>query len=123
MVKQFIVIDKVIDIFLSLSSAENFKDADVFCKTAADVVESWIDRRKVREEHSYAVCYLAACLANYRYTLKKSLEPVSIKAGDISIDAADKTAVSAAKVLYEDALQSVNHLLKLKRFAFRSIGV
>ena len=123
MMKKFIVIDKVIDIFMSLSGTEDFKDADVFCKTAAEVVESWIDNRKASEEHSYGICYLAACLANYRYTLKKSLDPVNIKAGDISIETADKSAVSAAKVLYEDALQSVSHLLKLKRFAFKSIGV
>lgn len=123
MMKKFIVIDKVIDIFLSLSGAEDFKDADVFCKTASDVVESWLDKRKVSEEHIYSVCYLAACLANYRYALKESLEPVNIKAGDISVKSADQTAISAAKVLYDDALQSVSHLLKLKRFAFKSIGV
>ena len=121
--KKFIVIDKVIDIFLSLSGTEDLKCADVFCKTAADVVESWLDKRKVSDEHNYSVCYLAACLANYRYALKESLEPVDIKAGDISVKSSEQAAISAAKVLYDDALQSVSHLLKLKRFAFRSIGV
>ncbi len=111
-------IDRVVDAFLSLAGKETADESRVFCRTAAHTVDSWIDRSKDLWRSDGALCYAAATIAFYRYTLKNSGSAQSVKAGDITINDKSEKTVAYAKGLMQDALSAVEHLFKSKRFAF-----
>ncbi len=113
-----ISIDRVVDAFLTLAGEDSLSDARVLCYTAAETLGSWLDVSKEIGESEASVNYAAACMAFYRYTLKNAGDGQSIKAGDITVNDGSEKAVSYAKSLMDDALKSVEHLLKPKRFAF-----
>ena len=118
-----ISIDRVVDAFLTLAENDAVDQSRVFCRTAADTVDSWIDKTKDLAVADGALCYAAATVAFYRYTLKKSGAAQSVKAGDITINDQPEKTVNYAKGLMQDALAAVEHLFKPKRFAFMKTEV
>ena len=114
-------LDKVVDIYSSLLDGQTSAEDRVFCKTAAGLLERWIDPKKVTGDVSYEVCYAAATMANYRRVLNESTSLADFKAGDITVNDRSEKAVENAHKLYEDAMVAIGHLLKPKTFAF--VGV
>jgi hypothetical protein len=113
-----ISIDRVVDAFLTLAGQEALSSGRILCSTAAETLGSWLDRSKQIGECEASLNYAAACMAYYRYVLKSTDDTRSIKAGDITVNDDSDKMVSFAKNLMDDALHSVEHLFKPKRFAF-----
>ena len=118
-----ISIDTVVDMFLSLAGDGSLHDGRVFCRTAADTVESWLDQKKELTSHDREICYAAAGIAFYRYTLKTSCGADTVKAGDITVTDGSEKTVAYAKTLMQDAINAVTPLLKPRRFAFMGTEV
>lgn len=94
----------------------------VFCRSSVNVLQSLLDRRKELFESNQSICYAAACMANYRYVLKKMTEETAdVRAGDVTVNAHSEKAVGYAEKLMNDALSSIGHLLKSKRFVFKTV--
>ncbi len=113
-----ISIDRVVDAFLVLAGDKALSDGRVLCRTSAETLESWLNPNKEYEDFIGSICYAAACMAFYRYTLKASGSTQSIKAGDITVNDVSEKTVGYAKSLMDDAVGAIEHLLKSKRFAF-----
>lgn len=113
-----ISIDRVVDAFLVLAGESALAEGRVLCSTATETLESWLDRSKDVASGQGSLNYAAACMAFYRYTLKNAGDATNIKAGDITVRDDSKNTVGYAKSLMDDAIKSVEHLLKCKRFAF-----
>ena len=113
-----ISIDTVVDMFLYMAGDGSLNDGKVFCRTAADTVNSWLDPKKELAPHDREICYAAACIAFYRYTLKASCGCDTVKAGDITVTDGSENTVAYAKALMSDAVQAVSALFKPRRFAF-----
>ena len=116
-------IDRVVDVFLSLAGKQAAEESRVFCRTAAGTVDSWVDKSKDLCESDNQLCYAAATVAFYRYTLKNSGTAQSVKAGDITVTDQSEKTVAYAKGLMQDALKAVENLFKPKRFAFMKTEV
>lgn len=115
-------IDKTVDMFLTLSGEKGKEYGRVFCRTAAETVSGFLNSREELAAHDSEICYAAACIAFYRYTLKISTESGTLKAGDITVtDCSEKTTASAEKMMRE-ALRAIEPLCKPKRFAFVGTG-
>ena len=118
-----ISIDRVVDAFLTLADNGAIDQSRVFCRTAADSVDSWLDKTKDLAVADGPLCYAAAAVAFYRYTLKNSGAAQSVKAGDITIKDQSEKTVAYAEGLMREALTAVEHLFKPKRFAFMKTEV
>ena len=116
-----ISLDKVVDIYSSLRGGEISSEDRVFCKTAAGLIERWLDPKKSIADFQYEVCYAAATMANYRRALNENTSLADFKAGDITVNDKSEKAIENAHKLYEDAMASIGHLLKPKTFAFVSV--
>lgn len=116
--EKLVSINRVVDAFLVLTGKKALSEGRVLCSTAAETLESWLDRSKDISAHNESVNYAAACMAFYRYTLENAGDTTSIKAGDITVKEESESTVGYAKILMDDALKAVEHLLKCKRFAF-----
>lgn len=111
-------IDKVVEGFKNLAGEGNATDGYIFCRTAANTVNSWLDLKKELSLHDEEISYAAATIAYYRFTLKNSGENDSIKAGDITVTDNSEKSVAFAEKLMKDAIKSIEPYLKPKRFAF-----
>lgn len=111
-------INRVVDVFLSLSDDVELGDGRVFCLSATDTVQSWLDLNKEPQKHDYEICYAAGTIAFYRYILKLSGNADTFKAGDITVTDCSEKTVDYAKQLMSDALLSIEPYLKSRRFAF-----
>ena len=111
-------IDKVVEGFKALAGEGNATDGYIFCRTAANTVNSWLDLNKELSPHDEEISYAAATIAYYRFTLKNSGENDSIKAGDITVTDNSEKSVAFAEKLMKDAIKSIEPYLKPKRFAF-----
>lgn len=111
-------IDRVVEGFEQLVGKVTSADGRLFCRTAAETVNSWLDPKKEPAAHSTELCYAAATIAFYRFTLKSSGENDSIKAGDITVTDNSEKTVSFAEKLMKDAIKAIEPYLKPKRFAF-----
>ena len=116
-------IDRVVEEFLTLAGQEAIESGVLFCRTAAQTVDTWLDKRNDICSSLGPICYAAATMAFYRYTLKSSGSVQSVKAGDITVTDHSEKTVAYAKGLMQDALKAVEHLLKPKRFAFMKTEV
>ncbi len=116
-----ISIDKVVNIYATLSSDSDSQKSRVFCRTSIGVLESWLDKQKVTAQRDYEICYAAAAMANYRRALKSGAETVDFKAGDVSVTSNSAKSVEFAERLYNDAINAISDCLKNRRFAFMSI--
>ena len=111
-------IDKVVEGFKVLAGESNAIDGYIFCRTAANTVNSWLDKHKELSPHDEEISYAAATIAYYRFILKNSGENDSIKAGDITVTDNSEKSVAFAEKLMKDAIKSIEPYLKPKRFAF-----
>jgi hypothetical protein len=111
-------IDKVVEGFKNLVGEKTATDGYIFCRTAANTVNSWLDLKKELSSHDEEISYAAATIAYYRFTLKNSGENDSIKAGDITVTDNSEKSVAFAEKLMKDAIKSIEPYLKPKRFAF-----
>ncbi len=111
-------IDKVVEGFKALAGEGNATDGYIFCRTAANTVNSWLDLNKELSPHDEEISYAAATIVYYRFTLKNSGENDSIKAGDITVTDNSEKSVAFAEALMKDAIKSIEPILKPKRFAF-----
>lgn len=116
--EKIISIDRVVDAFLVLAGENALKEGRVLCNTSAETLESWLDHSKDIALGQDSLNYAAACMAFYRHTLKNAGDGTNIKAGDITVRSDSNATVEYAKNLMDDAVKSVEHLLKCKRFAF-----
>lgn len=121
--EHIISIDRVVDRFLALAGEASAAEGRIFCRTAAETVESWVDRSRLTEAYGEGLDYAAATVAFYRFTLKNSGNAQSVKAGDITVTDLSDRSVEFAKSLMQDALKAVEHLFKPKRFAFMKTEV
>lgn len=73
-------------------------------------------------ENRYLLCFVAGVMAYYKYVLRNAAKEGSavFAAGDVKVTEHTEEKVKAAKQLYEDAMESIAHLLEDK-FAF--VGV
>lgn len=111
-------INSVVDAFLNLAGKEALSEGRVFCNTSTETIASWLDNKKDLSANDLSICYAAACMAFYRYTLKNEKAAQSVRAGDITVTDMSDKIVEYSKGLMEDALKAIEHLLKPKRFAF-----
>ena len=117
-----ISIDTVVDIFTSVAGDNETANGRVFCRSAIGMLEEMLDNKKNLSGNSYQICYAAACVAYYRYILHKNTGALDIKAGDITVNDCSDNVSEHAKNLMSDALNSISHLMKPKRFAFIKTG-
>ncbi len=118
-----ISIDKVIDMFKEIAGEESVIEGKIFCRTAVDLVGTWLKESDELERMGNQICYATACIANYRYTLKNSTNTVDIDAGDITVRDCSESSVKFAEQLMNDAISAIESVLKPKRFAFVSTEV
>ncbi len=111
-------IDKVVEGFKALAGEKASDEGSIFCRTAAETVNSWLDPKRELLAHNTEICYAAATVAFYRFTLKNSGENDSIKAGDITVTDNSEKSVGFAEALMKDAVKAIEPYLKPKRFAF-----
>lgn len=121
--EHIISIDLVVDRFLALAGESSAAEGRIFCRTAAETIENWVDHSRLTEGCSEGLDYAAAAVAFYRFTLKNSGNAQSVKAGDITVTDLSDRSVEYAKSLMQDALNAVKHLFKPKRFAFMKTEV
>ena len=117
-----ISIDRVVDIFSSLAGSDALTDGRVFCRSASAALSEWLDGSKSLADNDYQICYAAACIANYRYTLNRNADAFDIKAGDITVNDCSQRTAEYASRLMSNALEAISHLLRPKRFAFIKTG-
>ncbi len=111
-------IDKVVEGFEQLAGKNTAVDGRIFCRTATETVNNWLDTKKELLSHDTEICYAASTVAFYRFVLKNSGENNSIKAGDITVTDNSEKSVSFAEALMKDAIKSIEPYLKPRRFAF-----
>lgn len=117
-----ISLDGVITEFSVLSDVSDASVSATFCRSSVNVLQSLLDKRRELAENDRSICYAAACMANYRYTLKKmSAENSDVRAGDVTVYNRSEKTVEYAERLMTDAMKSIGHLLKSKRFVFKSV--
>jgi hypothetical protein len=120
--QHLIDINGVVKVFKVLSGLDT-KDEKfaTFCKSAADTISRIIRPDCDIPAEMPRICYAAASLAYYRYTLCDEISGVSgFKAGDISVECGNGGS-AAARILYEQALADIGDLLIEKKFTFRRV--
>ena len=120
--QRLIDINGVVKVFKVLSGLDAKDDKSAtFCKSAAATISRIINPNCDIPAEMPRICYAAACLAYYRYTLCDEINGVSgFKAGDISIDC-ERGGSEAARILYEQAIGDIGDLLIEKKFTFRRV--
>lgn len=113
-----ISIDKVVEIFSTMSKDADQKQGAVLCRSAALAVSDWLDPKKELCRYDYNICYAAASMAHYRYTLSVSGSNADVKAGDITIREHGEERVKSAEKLLKEAMVDIAPVLRSKRFAF-----
>lgn len=117
-----ISIDRVVDMFSTLTSEADAAESLLFCRSAADTVSDWLDSSKELSKSDYKICYAAAVMAYYRYCLKSTGSSVDFKAGDVTVREHKDERLAVAEQLLKDALKSIETLFYNKRFAFMSVS-
>lgn len=113
-----ISIDRVLEIFTSLADDAEEEKGAVFCRSAASAMNEWLDPKKELSKHDYSICYAAACMAYYRFTLNTAGGSADMKAGDITVREHPGEKVSFAERQLKEALVDIAPLLRSRRFAF-----
>lgn len=112
-----ISIDKVVEMFSALAGDGSEEKGAVFCRSAALAVTDWLDPKKDLWAHDYGICYAAASMAYYRFTLNVTAS-TDMKAGDITLRENGEERVAYAERLLKEAMSDISPLLRSKRFAF-----
>lgn len=113
--------DKVLRLFCSLSGEEDTALYASLCSAAVDTLLLKVKPSASRLRFEQPLCYAAACLAFYRYTLAQSSDIMTdCKAGDITVRVDPAAARESARELLSDALAALDGCLKT-RFSFRII--
>ncbi len=113
--------DKIEQMF-SLLSGEDGKAYALLCRTAAMSILGRIKNGASRERWEEALCYAAACLAFYRYTLARGADNTSVyKAGDVTLQNGPDGARKSAEALLFDALAAADGCLKHSGFCFKTV--
>ena len=114
--------DRVMEVFCSLAGRENAGAGRLFCETAAYDTERRIRKDCDVAENMKSLCYVAGCLAFYRYVLAGGEgENVSLRAGDVTVRSSmDGRMAEYARTLLCDALESNSDLLRGRRRVFKS---
>ncbi len=113
--------DRIIEIFCSLSGEDDNTAFAPLCSAAADTLLLRVKPTASRSRFEQPLCYAAACLAFYRYTLVQSTDSVfDCKAGDISVKADPAAVRESARELLRDALSAIDGCLK-SCFSFRIV--
>lgn len=120
--KHSIDINRVIDVFRSISKAEEIDErAAVFCHSAKETIERQLKVNCDIATNQGRLSYAAGALAFYRYVLSEAANmSASFSAGDLKI-ASDKNSIEAAKNMYIQSYNAISDLLLERSFSFRSI--
>lgn len=120
--QRLIDINGVVKVFKVLSGLDTTDEKfAVFCRSAAATISRIIKPDCDLPAEMPRICYAAAALAYYRYTLCEEINGVSgFKAGDVSVEC-ENGGSAAAKILYEQAFSDIGDLLIEKKFTFRRV--
>ena len=116
-----ISIDRVVEMFNELAGETSPESSGLFCKTAAHTVSGWLDNEKELSSNDGIICYAAATIAFYRYTLKSVGTSVDFKAGDITVKEDSSLTVKFAEILMNDAHRDLEPLCRNRRFSFMKV--
>lgn len=113
--------DKIEQMF-SFLSGEDGQAHGLLCKAAAVSILGRVKNGASRERWEEGLCYAAACLALYRYTLARGSDNVAVyKAGDVTLQNKSDVARKSAEALLLDALAAVDGCLKHSGFCFKTV--
>ena len=114
-------LDKVTQIFAALSD-EDAHPYTILCETAVESILCRVKPSAEAQKWENRLCYVAACLAFYRYTLSRGCDNVSVyKAGDVNVQTRPDGARQSAQALLSDALKSVDGCLRHSGFCFKIV--
>lgn len=101
-------------------SEEESKQWEDFCSQAAKEILNSLKSTVNPNEYEEKLCYLAASLAFYRYSLKlaSSDDVGDFTVGDIKSSSNKNLMYKAAKELYDEARNSAKNLLEDDEFYF-----
>ena len=116
-----ISIDRVMSVYGDFAGEEEARKSSAFCRSAVLSLEAMLDKTKPLAKNDYQICYAAACLAYYRYTLFNADTTESVRAGDVTVRSQMNVIVINAEKLLKDALSSIAPLLRSKGFAFAGV--
>ena len=115
-------VNTVLSLFFDMTGEDKVEDWMDFCRASCKTIESSLKNGIDVEANHSLLCNAAACHALYIYVLRSCATNIAdFKTVDVSIVSANSLTLNSAKMLLEDALASVSHLMRSTRFAFRTI--
>jgi hypothetical protein len=113
---------KVMEMFCVLCGEEENETGALFVLQAIGVVTANLKDASLLDTYGDGLCYFAACLAYYYFSLSKAGSSVqSFSAGDFSVSSDKGSQIEAAKELLLNAKVSVSALLCDNDFIFSVI--
>ncbi|HHW45538.1 MAG TPA: hypothetical protein GXX17_01335 [Clostridiales bacterium] len=113
-------LNNVLYMFLELSGEQDAVSWVGHCNLAAGALKALL--KDIDPERRQEIEYAAACIAYFRYALKKaSCEAEAFRAGDVTVRNSHGKNAGFARRLLEDALLSISDLVKDRRFKFLAV--
>ena len=115
---------KIQDMFVMLSgiAREHFEQHAYLCQLSAAEIESSLTDKQSITNNMDKLCAAVGALAFYRHTLINSARAgvTSFRAGDVSITEGGDGMVERARIIKDEYMQRIAHLLSDGTFVFMS---